>query len=113
MHVQDYVMLHEGAILKLIVIGYIGLELTVFLLLTIFAYIKIRLQTEKMSWDVTGMFMDMKSYEYYKKKIDDIKNHRTPEEEDIGPILNDEELLREDFRTAHDETYATDNFRKF
>ena len=113
MHVEDYVMLHEGAVLKLIIIGYIGLEVSVFILLVVFSYIKIRLQTEKMSWDITGFFMEMKSYEYYKQKIDDIKNNRTQEDEDTGPVLNDEELLREEFRTAANESYATDNFRKF
>lgn len=112
MHVEDYVMLHEGAVLKLIVIGYIGLEVSVFLILAVFAYARIRLQTEQMSWDITGFFLEMKSYEYYKKKIDDLKNHRTAEDEDVGPVLNDEELLREEFKTAN-ESYATDNFRKF
>merc|ERR1719331_245584 len=57
--------------------------------------------------------MEMKSYEWYKKKMDDIKNNKTGEDEDIGPVLNDEELLREEFRTANNESYATDNFRKF
>jgi hypothetical protein len=33
--------------------------------------------------------------------MDDIKNHRTStDDEDIGPVLNDEELLREEFKTA-------------
>ena len=106
-------MLHEGAVLKLIIVGYIGLEVSVFILLVVFSYIKIRLQTENMSWDITGFFMEMKSYEYYKQKIDDIKNNRTQEDDETGPVLNDEELLREEFRTAANESYATDNFRKF
>jgi hypothetical protein len=53
-----------------------------------------------MSWDITGFFLEMKSYQWYKKKMDDIKNHRTPEDEDLGTVLNDEELLREEFKTA-------------
>jgi len=53
-----------------------------------------------MSWDITGFFLEMKSYQWYKKKMDDIKNHRTSEDEDLGNVLNDEELLREEFKTA-------------
>jgi len=100
MHIEDFVMLHEGAVLKLIIIFYILVEVSVFLLLTLFAYIKIRLQVDKMSWDITGFFLEMKSYQWYKKKMDDIKNHRTADDEDAGPILNDEELLREEFKTV-------------
>jgi len=100
MHIEDFVMLHEGAVLKLIIMFYILIEVSVFLLLTVFAYIKIRLQVDSMSWDITGFFLEMKSYQWYKKKMDDIKNHRTPEDEDLGTVLNDEELLREEFKTA-------------
>lgn len=66
MHVEDYVMLHEGAVLKLIIIGYIGLEVVVFLLLTLFAYIKIRLHVENAWWDITGFFLELKPIQYYK-----------------------------------------------
>jgi len=100
MHIEDFVMLHEGTVLKLIIMFYILIEVSVFLLLTVFAYIKIRLQVDSMSWDITGFFLEMKSYQWYKKKMDDIKNHRTPEDEDLGTVLNDEELLREEFKTA-------------
>lgn len=73
MHVEDYVMLHEGAILWYIIVIYAGIEGGLFILLCLIVYIKMRLKTDKLSWDITEFFMEMKSIEWYKKKFEDIK----------------------------------------
>ena len=58
----------------------------------------------------------MKSIKWYKKKFEDIKARKAGEDDgEPAQTKTDEEMLREDFRTARDAdtSYATDNLRKF
>lgn len=87
MHVEDYVMLHEGAILWYIVVGYIAIEASVLFLLSFFIYIKKRMQVDSLSWDISSCFLEVKPAEWYKKKFEDLRN---PKQTDDEEKMNDE-----------------------
>lgn len=117
MHVEDYVMLHEGAILWYIVVIYLSIEASVMLLLALIIFIKMRLKVDTLSWDISSWFLEMRSADWYKKKFEDIKNQKTTDEEDPEQMnKDDEQKLREEyaesFRTANNSMYTTDNFKR-